>query len=488
MTNQEEVSPFLEDLEGGTSKVAGRRNAWKLGLAAIIVLAATLALFAATGARLKQHRTGRARPLFAPRLDALNLFENSGPSMSPYTVVIDCGSSGNRLYVYKVEDNLLVSVSNDCSDACRNDLPLASYLDKPEEAGDMINKLLAASYQYVPKHKQQTTPLYIFATAGMRLLPADKTQVLWEAVDKSLDGVTYYFQDSHAKTMSGDVEGAYQWLTVYSLNHNMTITETTSQVVHKIRGIMEMGGASLQVTFRPTGDIMLNEFDLYVDGEAASLYSTSYLGFGSNQAMDRSMEALLSAHPLSARQSDPCLFRGDEETRTMNGSKVTFVGTSDPKACAALVAEILHRDYECVQQPCGIMGTYSPKLRLEGRIIALSSFFYTAYNLGLIGWNEIKAVAPKDFKAGAESVCKLTKDELRRTPPYDEPYKNSKWDSMKSLCFMANFVAELLDAFGFPPDDTHVLYMRKYEDEDFTWTRGAVLYNTAYDTPTLGDQ
>lgn len=54
---------------------------------------------------------------------------------------------------------------------------LASYLigldafaDKPSEASDHIRPLLKFAASYVPTSKHKETPVYIMATAGLRML------------------------------------------------------------------------------------------------------------------------------------------------------------------------------------------------------------------------------------------------------------------------------------------------------------------------------
>ena len=48
---------------------------------------------------------------------------------------------------------------------------LSEYEQNPEDASDHIKKLLVFAQDYIPKEKHKETPLYIFATAGMRMIP-----------------------------------------------------------------------------------------------------------------------------------------------------------------------------------------------------------------------------------------------------------------------------------------------------------------------------
>jgi Golgi nucleoside diphosphatase len=51
---------------------------------------------------------------------------------------------------------------------------LSSYADEPKVAADSIIQLLEAAKERIPEKFWSTTPLVLKATAGLRLLPAEK--------------------------------------------------------------------------------------------------------------------------------------------------------------------------------------------------------------------------------------------------------------------------------------------------------------------------
>lgn len=133
--------------------------------------------------------------------------DTSNPDLN-YGLVVDCGSSGSRVFVYcwpRHNGNLheLLNIqqmrdrhrkpvvmkikpgeSKDLAQlscqraACKSFWaaprvsPGISELAKsPEKASDYISPLLSFAAQHVPRYKHQETPLYILCTAGMRVLP-----------------------------------------------------------------------------------------------------------------------------------------------------------------------------------------------------------------------------------------------------------------------------------------------------------------------------
>ena len=50
-------------------------------------------------------------------------------------------------------------------------LGLSEFRDRPSDASDYIRPLLDYAAEQIPAEKHSQTPLYIMATAGLRMLP-----------------------------------------------------------------------------------------------------------------------------------------------------------------------------------------------------------------------------------------------------------------------------------------------------------------------------
>jgi ectonucleoside triphosphate diphosphohydrolase 5/6 len=63
---------------------------------------------------------------------------------------------------------------------------LSAFADDPKKAAESIKQLLDKAKQVVPPPLWHQTPLVLKATAGLRLLPSEKANLI-------LDEVGYYF-------------------------------------------------------------------------------------------------------------------------------------------------------------------------------------------------------------------------------------------------------------------------------------------------------
>merc|ERR1711939_580299 len=103
--------------------------------------------------------------------------------------------------------------------------------------------------QNIPQADWAHTPIYLKATAGLRLLDASTSVQILRSVRDFLSDSSqspFLFQPSHARIISGKDEGAYGWLAVnYLMKY---IGPRKKAEVTQPYAVIEMGGASTQVT------------------------------------------------------------------------------------------------------------------------------------------------------------------------------------------------------------------------------------------------
>ena len=77
-------------------------------------------------------------------------------------------------------------------------------------------------------------------------------------------------------------------------------------------GILEMGGASLQIAFRPDGSILADKFPVMVGAQSYPLYVHSFLYYGQNYAHKWVRQYLYdeSNEVKKDNIANPCFFKG----------------------------------------------------------------------------------------------------------------------------------------------------------------------------------
>uniref|UniRef100_A0A8C8MHB0 Ectonucleoside triphosphate diphosphohydrolase 4 n=1 Tax=Oncorhynchus tshawytscha TaxID=74940 RepID=A0A8C8MHB0_ONCTS len=129
--------------------------------------------------------------------------EATDTSNHNYSLVVDCGSSGSRVFVYNGNPHDLKPVVMKIK-------PSISALAKtPEKASDYIHPLLSFAARHIPKQKHQEIPLYILCTAVMRVLPDSQQEALLEDLWTDIPvRFNFLFSDSHVEVISG----VYAWI------------------------------------------------------------------------------------------------------------------------------------------------------------------------------------------------------------------------------------------------------------------------------------
>ncbi|CAK0911211.1 unnamed protein product [Prorocentrum cordatum] len=382
------------------------------------------------------------RPVFgAPVLDT---FVDS----PQYSLVVDAGSSGSRLRMYnKTEDGVEeIKPHEEDEDSFETEPGLSSYAGNPDDAGPSLTALLQAAAKYVPESYRSTTPLWIKATAGMRLVPEEQLGGMFTSLDQYLSETVSVnpFKYMGSEVLGGEEEAVFAWI---SMNF---ILGTIFQGYTKTSGILDMGGASMQVAFNPGKDIMSNEFSFYVNEKRMSVYAKSFIKFGLATAVQRAMVA--AAKQAGAGKTEvvyPCYNKGYNESAEIDGKQVSFVGSGDPTACDAIVQGLLHLEYECLLEPCALMGVHMPKVIKSKTYYAIANFFYIANGLDLIGWSESKSLSPSAILEKAKSFCQMPLADA-------EAASAAPWKYKKNHCFGGLYMFHILTAYGFADDADNI--------------------------------
>ncbi|XP_070614546.1 ectonucleoside triphosphate diphosphohydrolase 2 [Erythrolamprus reginae] len=413
------------------------------------------------------------------------------PPAYKYGIVLDAGSSHTAMFVYKwpadkENETGIVSQHSDCH--VKGD-GISSYSADPPAAGQSLVACLDQALQDVPKERHGITPLYLGATAGMRLLNISNSQ----ASDRVLEAVTatlkkYPFDFRGARILSGEDEGLFGWVTANYLMENFIKYGWIGRWIRPKKrtvGAMDLGGASTQITFETTAapETPGSQVTLKLYGQPYKVYTHSFLCYGMNEIHTKLKSKVLKAKAYALRLDSPCWPQGFKQSFPMESvygspcvhpekppnyfptAMVNMSGSGDPAQCLAH-AESLFQFGGCSYSSCSFDGVFQPPV--EGEFIAFSAFFYTVDFLRSVMKRQV--ATPSDLREGAEAICSTPWSELLKKAPKLEPH-------LQNYCAMATFVSLLLTrGYSFSNSTfPNIAFQQKAGDTTIGWALGYML-------------
>ncbi|XP_070107329.1 ectonucleoside triphosphate diphosphohydrolase 2 isoform X1 [Equus caballus] len=274
-----------------------------------------------------------------------------------YGIVLDAGSSHTSMFIYKwpadkKNDTGIVSQHSSCN---VHGGGISSYADNPSGAGQSLVECLDQALRDVPKDRHRGTPLYLGATAGMRLLnltrPEAATNVL-AAVTRTLTQYPFHFRG--ARILSGQDEGVFGWVTANYLLEKFIKTHGPHPCWPR--------GYSAQVQLQDVYD-----------------------------------------SPCTAAQG-PLTFN--------SSASISLSGSSEPALCRSLVSQLFNFS-SCHFSQCSFNGVFQPPV--TGSFIAFSAFFYTMDFLRTVMGLPVATL--QQLEAAATTLCSQTWSELQARAP-----------------------------------------------------------------------
>ena len=462
------------------------------------------------------------------------LYQNSGiQEDSIHGLMIDAGSTGSRLHVYEWKPRVLsdpadiaAAVAGDYisvpgtesrwTDRLRPSLDTFAQIKDDDEMlqaiKDYLQPLLefAETVLHEKRNKFGEYPIFLRATAGMRILNTEDRARVMDAVRHALRDKAYSpfaFVDEQARVLSGEEEAIYDWTGVNFLLGTLVGQSAGSGSVVEpalTHGALDLGGGSTQIAFfEPNGDIMSNLFKLQI-GQAKhwNLYAHSFLFYGINEAIDRFHSRLIANKTTEERLVDgvynPCLPGGSEQqVRTgihvkNDGLEFWMNDESDSRRishavlkndnvrgdvdqCLEAAKALLHLEKNdwcefAHKGDCSFAGVYQPTLPSQnpnfGEFLAFSNYYHVWQFLHLPDKASIA-----QLEQATRKVCSLTKKELIL---FNDGVVSE--DQLDSYCFRSAYVYQLLrNGYGFKDDDT-IRATRVIGGHQVGWSTGAMLY------------
>lgn len=406
-----------------------------------------------------------------------------------YGVVLDAGSSGTRAHVYRWLDP--GTARRKASKKQLHSLPkletkkkwtkkvhpgISTFGTKPELVGkDHLKKLFDHTRDIIPQDAVPDTPIFLLATAGMRLLPdLQRKNLLAEICSYAQSHTEFQITScrSNFEVIPGETEGLFGWLATNYLLGGFDFPEDHEHGEgHHTYGFLDMGGASAQIAFSPNAtesekhadDLKLVRLRT-INGAAfeSRIFVTTWLGYGANEARRRYVEALLeeSGSKDTAELEDPCLPIGLEITTqgdvllpgsTVQGKTPTLIGNGKFEECLHRTYPLLDKDAPCEDEPCLLHGVHVPAIDFDvNHFVGVSEYWHTTHEVFEMGHKD-KAY---DFNTYQQRVKEFCSDEWSTIAEGIEKHQWGKKVDEKTavqVCFKASWLINLLhEGIGIP--------------------------------------
>lgn len=130
-----------------------------------------------------------------------------------YAVVLDCGSTGSRAFVFRILTDTETNSRKITSIQGGKVRPgLSTFSKELEKVSSYLEPLIANTTEFVPIEKQRNTILYIRGTAGMRLLTDSEQKNIWNSLATGLKRsrtIPYVVNTNNFGTITGHMEAFY---------------------------------------------------------------------------------------------------------------------------------------------------------------------------------------------------------------------------------------------------------------------------------------
>lgn len=396
-----------------------------------------------------------------------------------YAVIIDAGSSGSRVQVYSWrEHSYAASVASmhqldslpriekgdeDGAQWMKKIHPgISTFADNPKDIGhDHLKKLYKHALKVVPKDQVAETPVYLLATAGMRLLSLKQQEaILREACAYTQKHTDFLVPEcgSHFQVITGETEGLYGWI---AINYLLGGFDAKADGKHHTYGFLDMGGASAQIAFVPNKTEAAKHKDnltllrlrtLEGDTKEWQVFVSTWLGFGANEARRRHISRLTGGNQNSkgSRYLDPCMPKGliEETTDDSRGIAISVEGSGSINECLTTLEPLLGKNAPCPDPPCLFAGVHVPNIDFDiNHFIGISEYYYSAQDVfGLGGAYDYHTLSN-----AVERYCSREWSDIMQDLEENKFPEGVKKGKLADVCFKASWMMNVLhDGIGIP--------------------------------------
>lgn len=355
---------------------------------------------------------------------------------SHYSIIIDAGSSGSRLHLFQHNADKNMPVVTEVF-TVKNTTPLNSFANHPEKSGESLKPLFDDAVKKL--HDDNITeviPTSVLGTAGMRLLPTDQQQAIYLNIKNFIEAsYKNTLITSEVQTISGKIEGVYDWLDVNYLLKNFQNQTPTA-------GSIEMGSASTQIAYATQKMTKpIDETNLTINGKKYTVFSKSFLGLGQDQTHQG--------------------MRVDQDAKSCYPTDAPFDQGNTGHFNLVICKSIYHQIIESFEVQKQILPVYKVPT-----FIAFNGAYYTYHFFGV-------DPSPPDQETLEQTVI--------------DPICNNSWESLKESYpyepehLLTNYCANIIyvtDLFynAYQVQDSQLKVLSTINNQKIDWALGAMLY------------
>lgn len=331
---------------------------------------------------------------------------------SSFALIIDAGSTGSRAFVFRVDEGSQSDASSSRrihSQKGKKVMPgISTFNRNPQMAAEYLAPVLIDAAKLIPKADHKRTQIYIKGTAGMRLLPTEEQDAIWNAVFEGLSAnqdVPFLLHRENLGTIDGMQEAFYAVLSsnyiAGSIDGNLRRIEGVPMV-----GALDMGGSSTQLIFhtgnhdpRPIGvsdfwshswlnygvDRVRERVWLHLAENGREVTAPDAPSGQAEVSIDVSGESVVEAPPAKRVVHNPCSFKGHEH-ELENG--IILRGSGAGEECIQAIQRTIWPAGQCEGNvPCVVDDVAHPPV--AGNFYGMSVYFYAL--------DCIRELGPKDL-------------------------------------------------------------------------------------------
>lgn len=355
---------------------------------------------------------------------------------SHYAIIVDAGSTGSRIHLYKHNNDKNLPDIQDIFNK-KSDTPLASYAAHPESASEslipLINDVIT---KLQDENVNEKVPLHLLGTAGMRLLTLEQQDAIYDSVRNTIQTQYKTLIPEEIHTISGKMEGLYDWLGVNYLTDSFKNNKPTA-------GTIDVGGGSIQIAFATNNKLKspVDETSVHINGHDYVVFSKSFLGLGLDMARD-SMHT--DAHAANCYPKNaPYLQQKSGQFNLVN--------------CRSVYHQLIE-SYQIEKQV--------PSVYKVSSFIAFSGAYHTYHFFGV-------DPNPPDQETLEQSklnpICGHSWSVLKEAYPYETEYY------LLNYCANGIYLTDLLYS-GLQIQSKQLNVYTKINEQRIDWTLGSMLY------------